>query len=556
MGAGPIGSAPFPLTHTEPHPYRTAPMNLTESQQAAVMSRHQNRLIVAGPGSGKTHTTIAAIRHDIELMDEAGDRDAQERVIAITFTHAGAEKLREKLHHEGILPFHVGTLHSFCLRVVQYFTPGNRIAMLTPEVAAATIMSIAQGLRVKGLTAEGLQQYMAGLRNAGTDYELVANAYRKQLRQAGAADFNTILEQALELMPRFTTEKGWLLYVDEFQDSAPIDLKLYRALWCQRRWVVGDPDQNIFSFRGATLDNIMELAKSPTWEVCYLEDNFRSGSTILWAAQELIALNKNRLKVRQTARMPWQGQIRSTVHETEVHEVVDIITWIEEHPGEELAILCRYNANREQIEKALRLAKVDLPDPPPPLPKDFQLGCAVLALLANPTSRLAHHAVLRGMYGEKKTQELIERDSAAVPKTWSDEILMWRDMADTLKGFGLSRDFLFLAHRASQEGDTLDPAAILIGIRPTVEPRNAKIRILTMHGAKGLEFDNVWLAAIDLATTPHDIEEERRLFYVAITRARKSLILTSARTRTNQYTGRPEDRILSPFLTSTTEPKS
>lgn len=532
-------------------------MNLTESQLDAVESRFPNRLIVAGPGSGKTHTTIAAIARDIAIAKSDGDNDAEHRVIAITFTHAGAEKLREKLTEAQICPFHVGTLHSFCLKVCQYFEPDHRIALLSPEVAEDTIKSVITSLRLKGVLPDHVQKYMARMqRQPAADVELVAQAYRKVLQQAGAADFNTILTDALARMPTYTVERGWLLYVDEFQDSAPIDLELYSALVCEKRWVVGDPDQNIFSFRGSTLDNIMELAKSRSWAVHYLEDNFRSGSAIVWAAHELIALNKGRLKKNQTAVMPWIGTITSKVLETEHHEIVEILEWINRHPDDELAILCRYNANREAIEKALRAAKVDLPEPPPPLPKDYRFGTAVLGLLANPSSRLAHHAVLREMYGPKKTQEMVENQVAAVPKTWADEFLMWRDLADALRGFGLSRDFLWLAHRSHEEADSLDPAVVLLGLRPVTEsPRKSRIRIMTMHGAKGLEFDHVWLAAIDIATQPHSIEEERRLFYVAMTRARKSLTLTSCRSRTNHFTGKPEERLMSPFLTPTTEPK-
>lgn len=524
---------------------------LSERQSAAVACTSDNRVIIAGPGSGKTSTTIEAIEQDLARLP-AGSQN-QNRIIAITFTVRAAQQLREKLEARAIFPWHVGTLHSFALRVVSMTNPHGRVALLDEESTAETIVAVAKSLRLS-VSASQVQACMEGRKPMTAPIASVIKAYRKLLRQGNAADYLTVLQDAADMIRSgafepHTPKEGWLLYVDEYQDSAPVDVEIYDALTCQKKWIVGDPDQNIFEWRGSRLMNLIEITKRPGWQLHFLPENFRSKPEIVSAAYGLIRQNETRLDYEPVVTRTTGGFCAVRQFEFPETEIAAIREALDDEgqPGT-WGILTRYNAQRIEIDKALRLAGIYTGEAVEELPKDYRLGMAWLAMLANPASRIAHDALLRAEMGKAAAQRVTEAGQRLVPKTWPDK---WGNVSE-LMGFlssrGVGEQFCELVWSASHATNSLDPSQIALACKPETRYRASRVKVMTMHAAKGLEFDNVWLAATDLASLPKDMEAERRVFYVAMTRAKNHLWISGALRRSNPYTGQPERRIMSPFL--------
>jgi len=519
-------------------------MQLTKSQSTAAVDPSPKKVIIAGPGSGKTHTTIRAIELDIATAKQKGDPNPESRIIAITFTVRAAQQLREKLNEKGIFPFHVGTLHSFILRVMS--STAGRITLLDERSAEDAISGIIKSLRLS-VTAAQVRAVLGLTKKTAPMIETVIKAYRKMLRQANAADYDTLLLDGVDAVRNFKIPGGWFLYVDEFQDSSPVDVAIYNGLECARMWVVGDPDQSIYGWRGARMENLIEIAQRPDFVVHYLPDNFRSTPDVVDACQKLIRQNTKRLNYTPNVVRIDRGRVYSAAYATAEDEVAGIRAAVKDTglPGS-WGILTRYNRDREEIEQALRSAGVDVGDPPPPLPPDYRLGMAWLAMIANPSSRIAHESLLRAQYPAPVAQKRIEMGDAIV-KTWPDAFETWNDLATVLHQKGVGRGFLKLLFDAFEATGSLDPGQLALAMIPEQGGRAGRVRVMTMHGAKGLEFDNVWIAATDLARVPTEIEAERRLFYVAMTRAKNHLWVSCSRVRVNFYTNRVEDRIVSPF---------
>jgi DNA helicase-2/ATP-dependent DNA helicase PcrA len=535
-------------------------MKISNTQYAAINQIIGNTAVIAGPGSGKTTTTVEAIHHDISKLP--GGQENQARVIAITFTNRAAQQLREKLAERRITPYHVGTLHSFCLRIVSAASPTGRVALLDEESAAETIAAVAKTMR-SSCTASQVQDVMQGKKPGKPEILTVIKAYHKLLRQSQAADFNSLLTDALQLLrggflgarpPAPWTDRGWLLYVDEFQDSAPIDLAIYDAMITERMWIVGDPDQNIFEWRGSRLENIIEITKRTGWITNYLPENFRSRPEIVDAATRVIRNNQTRLNYEPIVTRPAGGTVTVRTYQYPEQEVDEIRKAIADPqlPGT-WGILTRYNAHRIEIDKALQLGGIYTGEPQEELPAGYRLGMAWLGMLANPASRIAHDVLMRAEYGTATAQKSMEGGQRLIAKTWPDK---W-DSIDQLLGYlqtrGVSAPFAEMLWAAHQATGSLDPSQLALACQPGIRERPSRVKVLTMHAAKGLEFDHVWLAATDLATAPKQIEQERRVFYVGMTRARETLWMSGVEWRTNPYTKRPERRIQSPFIPRTVE---
>lgn len=526
-------------------------MNLSPSQLHAVVSPSVNRLVIAGPGSGKTHTTVEAIVRDMAFATKEEDPNPCSRAIVVTFTVKAAEEIRDRLANRGIVPYHVGTLHSLCAKIVSSVL-GYRIAVLDQNASEAAIQSLIDSLRAK-VTVNAVRQAIRGEASSTAAQALVA-PYQKLLASSFAEDYDTLLIRAETFAQSFGEKHdGWFLYVDEFQDSAPIDLRIYDRLRCVKRWYVGDPDQCIFEFRGASIDNIMGVSARPQWTTHYLEENYRSETEIVEESQSLIQQNHIRLWSSPRAVKTGMGRVLVTRFFTAEEEIAAIISELRQcRPGEGTwGILTRYNATRAEIENALKSAGMDVGAPPPDRPHDHRLGMAVLAVMANPDSRLANHSWIRAAYPAKIAQGMIERGaSGTLVKDWPDSFETFDQLATTLHRQHLSRGFLELVHAAHKASASLDPSILSTCIVPSATAAPAQFRVMTMHAAKGLEFDNVWIAGADIATSiaADNLEPERRLFYVAMTRARTKLVVSSSLSRVNQYTRKAEERMLSPFL--------
>ncbi|HVY61152.1 MAG TPA: ATP-dependent helicase [Planctomycetota bacterium] len=580
----------------------------TPAQREAIETDHPLVLVLAGPGSGKTSTTVDRIKR---LLDSGV---AHERIAAITFTNAGARELDERLRppplsamsaslaevvagpegvrrmNQGAALGYSGTLHGFCLRMLKAHGGslgyGSRLSIVSPESAESLLASKAAtlgckmtlkdllALKAKGRPARGARLSVA---------ETVVATYYDELREAGILDFDVMLAEAAALFadPKVAAAIGAefdYLFVDECQDSAPLDWSIYAALRIPNKFFVGDPDQMIFGFRGASLDGILALWRNAAAKVIKLEDNFRSHSEICEAAQRLIERNKNRVsKVTTSVKGPGgyvslKGILEgSSIYANEGEEIGMVAREIKAMCGAQsdgdpvpsIAVLARTNAIASAFARTL--AAVSIPvvaRERSDLPRDWAYARAAVELLVDPENDTLAEFYLAALYAKKgatpaNAQSMAHsarRAATAVGRSLNDANLHFgrfrkaSEALSALADLGVSRESQMLAAERYKDlprpvdASVIDLALALAATRDgSKDPAGDGVHVLTIHGAKGREFDVVFLVGFEdeqipgRAKSEAAIEEERRLAYVAATRARKFLFVSWAESRVSPW---------------------
>lgn len=557
----------------------TTTTNFAAEQRAAITSDHSRILCLAGPGSGKTTTLLARLcRLIISGADPAG-------IVCITFTNAAAKDMAERLANEEshmgreLALGYIGTLHGFALRQLSRYGKalgyGERITVLDEQQAADMLIDVAVRLgamkrgndpREARKVPKKLQEARESLRRSGrprTPAELAVASYLRELRAASACDFDTILDDFLRLAQPFgrmeAMEKGPPLptidhlFVDEYQDSGELDAAIYEALPALNRFLVGDPDQAIYSFRGGRVGNILELSRRPGVELHILEGNYRSGAAICQAANRLIGHNSNRVqKATAPALERWAGAIYGPhLHQTAEQELTNVIEEVavimEATAADDIAILCRTNALALEFTKAAESRGLPIRKKKPQLlPGDWALARAALDFLNAPRSDLTALQLLRaarGAEGAAQAKRLAAIEQKPVYKllpTGIDEPpASWKKSAEALARLTVSLESI---ERIQEKAETLpawDLPALCFAIARDLEAApewGSGITITTLHAAKGREWSSVFLPGCEQEICPgtaktRDIEEERRLFFVGITRAKDRLFLSHAKSR-------------------------
>lgn len=568
--------------------------NRTPAQERAVTSTSPTILAIAGPGSGKTKTTVDRIWHLIETGTNP------EHIVAITFTNAAARELEERIAKacpEDHLPprlGYVGTLHGFALRMLkQYGTDlgyGDRMSIISPESAEDLLQSKADALGCKTklkdlLKLKSLGRPVTHIQAPGhpaerrrlTVEETVIQSYYQDLAEAGIVDFDVMLEEFARMVTNgFLPESYTHLFVDEVQDSARIDWAIYLGLPIANKFFVGDPDQAIYAFRGGDLNGILQLAARPDVEVIQLEANFRSHSEICEAADRLIGHNTNRVAKRTISAKGPGGCVdilEATGNEGE--EAAKICHSLKNDGWlyDEIAVLTRTNNQAFEIQKQLEAAGLPvIKREKSTLPRDWSYARATIELMANPDNDTLAYFYLMARYqavgdtpGEaRKAANIARRTAAASGKTINAQSISLRaglTPTEALQSMGSvsaeARMLMAQIAKETQPETVLDLALACANHRETVEEAKDQqphgIHCITIHAAKGREFDAVYLAGMEDELMPgskaddNNVEEERRLAFVAITRARQFLMITHAARRTTSW-GAIQSRTPSRFI--------
>lgn len=584
-------------------------VDLTERQRGAVVSSHKNILCIAGPGSGKTEVLARRIRRVVE------DGADPAQLVAITYTNKAARNLQERVgsaqhpapahapnltHNVPIVLGFAGTLHGFCLRMLRdhgtLYGYGARTGVIDEDAAAELLADKAEQQGSKATIKKLLELKALGrpVRLSGIPYsrdQLVVVAYCEELREAGLLDFDLILTEFLRLLrldPVFAAAiSGRFTHIfwDEKQDSGGPDWDIAEYIPISNKFLVGDPDQSIFGFRGSTPGRLLEYAKRRDVEIHTLEENFRCAQEICEAANRLIWLNPNRLE-KET--VPVAGAIFGEVNNLtpsrneaqEINFVMDLVRLDGNEHGGSVAILCRSNAVADSFRAAAVAEGYAVEEEPKDtMPPDWGLARALIEFLAQPNSDtlaffyVAAREVKRGMKpleARRKAHEIRRAAQAAgksISAQWFDFVKDHRDSGSTanyvgrmLDREGISRESTAIIVTKMTElpfGSGLDALALSVARNeraPVPKNDDATITITTIHSAKGREWDAVFIAGYEDELTPGhaksaDVEEERRLAFVAITRARFRLYFSSSATRRASWGNRPiEDRHPSRFI--------
>lgn len=540
---------------------------LSEKQQQIVDANDKHILVVAGPGSGKTQTTVARIAR---LLCKKNP----ESIAAITFTVNAANELKKRLldamTQEGKRLAermrYVGTLHGFCLRLIQEHPEisgyHDGLGVIDNEDAEELLKEKAAAMKYRGSTSR-LLDIKSGSIKAPSPHSLeylVIQAYQRELRSTNTIDFDQILEVAHKVV---TARGGYtgvdLLFVDEFQDVGYMDALIYGAMRCEK-FFVGDPDQAIYGFRGGDITAILAAANSPAWETFALENNYRSGVTICRAATKLIANNKNRVDKITRPLRPEAGEFVVREFKNDVEEMRALVEELLKVPNiHETAILCRTNKLAESFAITLQAMGLNVRAKRDEIPDDWPLTRALALFTLNPNDARLGARLLEFQHGKDEARRLTLEAKAAgktinqihfnMPEltTTSGTAFVEHVFALTVSArFGTSAESIALLKETmgTRNWDTkAQMGAALIEAGKQVHEEGQGVTVTTIHGSKGREFDTVYLPGWDQEIFPGtkqgaDLEEERRLAFVGITRAKNKCVVMHAHSRRNPYTNR------------------
>jgi superfamily I DNA/RNA helicase len=555
--------------------------NMTAAQKIAATSDAECVLVAAGPGSGKTATLVERMKF---LQSFGADLN---RMAVLTFTNAAADELRRRFTEtpdgaavdNPVEPGFLGTLHAFALRMLRELGSnwgyGGRISIVSPESAQDLLLSKAKSLGCKSSIEELLALKAQGRPAPGERLDIakvVVTGYLDDMRAAGVVDYDALLNEFDRLLDEeaFTYEIAKLfdcLFVDEVQDSAPVDWRIYHGLPMRMKFYVGDTDQAIYSFRGGRVEGMLAQSFDARTLNVLLQENFRSTSEICEAAQRLIEHNKNRIDKKTISAVGPGGVvcvIPPVVSESaEIETVAALVR--DSFETRSIAILARTNFIADGFRRSLPRHGVPVIDVKrTALPRDWRLARAFVELAVNPENDALAFFFLVQLYAlrggnaadARGAAHAVRNAAAAAGKTINRANLGFapvtrpESVVEAMKAQPISRESRAIVAdmlRKLPRGSTaLDLALALGEVREFVieeEVGGKGVHVLTMHGAKGREFDVVVLAGFEEEALPgraarlgpEAIEEERRLAYVAATRARYNLFITSASSRKSAW---------------------
>jgi len=651
--------------------------SLNPQQRAAVVHAGSPLLIVAGAGSGKTRVLTYRIAHLL------AHREAQPgEILAITFTNKAAGEMKERvsaLVGPRARAMWVSTFHSMCVRILraEAKTLGLKSTFSIYDQADSlrlmTMVCRDLDLDPKRYPARAMATQVSNLKNELVDPEtwkdrastaldkVLAEAYdlyQRRLREAHALDFDDLIMTTVNLMQAFPAvaehyrRRFRHVLVDEYQDTNHAQYVLVRELVgtaagsAERRTadgdlvraasavppaelcVVGDADQSIYAFRGATIRNILEFERDyPQATTILLEQNYRSTQTILSAANAVIARNPNRKPKNLWSEAGNGEKIRGYVADNEHDEAawvageIDRLSDSEGTPPSEIAVFYRTNAQSRVFEEIF--IRVGLPYKVVGGVRFYERRevrdmLAYLRAISNPTDLVSLRRILN-----TPRRGIGDRAEACVEALASRERIPFGDALErcaeapgiVVRSVAAIRDFTALMAElrgvAAGEGNgpsavleaVLDRTGYLTGLETSDDPQDESrvdnlrelvsvareyeeqraegvatladfleqvalvadadsipdaeggvVTLMTLHTAKGLEFPVVFLTGMEDGVFPHlrtlgdaaELEEERRLAYVGITRARRRLSLSRAITRSAW--GRPSYNPPSRFL--------
>jgi len=542
---------------------------LDPEQRAVASSPHGPMVVIAGAGTGKTR----AITHRIAYAVRTGVHQPH-RVLALTFTARAAGELRTRLRTLGVAGVQARTFHAAALRQLHYFWP-QAIGGPAPEVLAQKAGAIGEAVgrlrlqvdrtALRDLAAEvewakvGLlpvESYAAHARSqrreppAGLDATAMARVmavYEEVKAERGVIDFEDVLLVLLGILrdrsdiAETVRAQYRHFVVDEYQDVNALQCALLEA-WLGDRadlCVVGDPAQTIYSFAGASAAHLLDFpTRHPGAQVLRLVRNYRSTPEVLALANGLLRGPggvRRSGSVELVAQHP-SGPVPTIVtHADDPAEARAVAAAIRERldagePASGIAVLFRTNAQSELVESAL--SDLDVPYLVRGGERFFQRREVREALV-----------LLRGA---------ARSDDGTVPLSdLTRDVLLgagWSHRAPSSGGAARERwESLSALAALADDLVALDPAATMGDLVRELDERAASqhapevqgVTLASFHAAKGLEWDTVHLIGcsdgllpITMAETPEAIEEERRLLYVGVTRARRNLTLSWASTRT------------------------
>jgi DNA helicase II / ATP-dependent DNA helicase PcrA len=517
--------------------------DLNPEQRRAVEAVRGPVCILAGAGSGKTTTITRRIANQV-----ASGAFPASAILAVTFTDKASTEMRTRLEALGIAGVRACTFHSAALSQLRYFSsdePGRILASkalmlrhigntlprpyrFRPAGDLATEIEWAKNRR---LTPAAYPRALDG-HEPPIPRDLMTRVFREYERRkadGGWVDFEDLLELAIRLFdddPNAIAEvrdRYRSFTVDEYQDVNLLQQTPLERLLGDRDELcaVGDDYQSIYAFTGATPEYLLRMPERfPNATVVRLEANYRSSPEVLGLANRLVPRLGGAEKVLRTARAGGPEPVTRGLPDSEgeaafLVERVRSLHADDGVPYEEMALLIRTNARSADFEEAL--ADAEIP---------FQ-GSALLA-------RDAARQLLKGLRRASDSKLAAQVRRTALEQGWLENPPDRLGEREVTRQQDLSR-LVRLAEQFDDGTKTVPEYVAYLEERFGPGGENRGVHLLTLHRAKGLEFDAVFLPRLEerelpwkLAKSPSELDEERRLFYVGMTRARRHLVITWA----------------------------
>ena len=519
---------------------------LDDDQRRAAEVAHGPLLIIAGPGSGKTRTLTHRIAHLV-----AAHGVPASACLAITFTRRAATEMRERLAH--LLPATeqaaIHTFHSLGLSILRELWD-VRVAS-----EAECVALLKEVLDVSERKAQSLARAISKAKRTMAPSSDLADAmatYQRALAQRNRVDFDDLIgltADALASDPALAAryhERFHFICVDEFQDVDEQQYRLLRLLAPDDLCVIGDPNQAIYGFRGADASCFDRFrADYPDTTVVSLARNYRSSGTIVTASSQVIGSAPG----EPLAAMVRDMHERITIHAapTERAEAEFVVATIERLIGGHSFF--SIDSGRAQGEPRTDLGFADFAVL---YRTDAQAAALVEAFERSgiPFKKSSHEPLSEQPVVRALLEKLKDGDQPLGQQLMAAAAHM-EEHAETL-ATALQRLMTIAESHAQDRARFLDAVALATE-SDFFDPRADRVSLLTLHAAKGLEFPVVFIVGLEDGILPltfgsgdDTTAEERRLFYVGMTRAKDQLILSRARTRV--WRGRVRELAASPFL--------
>ncbi len=559
--------------------------NLNDSQKQAVLYIKGPSIILAGAGSGKTRVLISKV---INLIKNYNINPR--RILMITFTNKAAEEMKKRIGINYQLGY-IGTFHSFCAKILRI--DGEKIGLkknfliYDENDQISLIKSILKKIDInKKLTPFYFLNRISAAKNKmisfsrylsffsdynASDVVLIYEQYEKELKKNNAVDFDDLLNKTVELflekkdiLKKYQEHYQYIL-VDEFQDTNFVQYILTKLLGESHKniTIVGDFSQSIYSWRGAEIENLKKFEKDfPESKIFYLEKNYRSTQPILDFAYKVISQNQTHPILNLSTDKKRGEDIVFYEAENEEDEgfyITDIINNLKNNYSlSNIAVLYRTNAQSRIIEEVFLhrgIPYILIGGTRFYERKEIKDVLSYLRLIINPNDKLSLERILKiGKNRFRKFQEYYQKNKDYLLQKNTNDLIEdifkatnYLDQYDVNDEEDYSRienikELKSVALNFPNLIDFLEQVSLVESEYFEGEKNNKNkdaVKMMTLHQAKGLEFSVVFIAGVEDGILPHSksiddifsIEEERRLFYVGITRAKERLFITYAKKR-------------------------
>lgn len=536
-------------------------MKLNENQKKAVETQSNKVLVVAGPGTGKTRVITERVKWLVETQNIP-----MNSIMVLSFSHKAAGELIERLNKYDLKSEWIGTFHSICFKLLIFYGNYGKMKIIDDQDQ----QQILEKLNIKTLTPDKISSIKDGImENHCFSNEI--DKYNEFLRQNDMIDFADLINHTIELLqsnPNLQhnlNEKFSHIMIDEYQDTSEKQNILIELLSKNTNlFCVGDDDQSIYGWRGANVKNIINFSKKDNVEIINLDHNYRSTTSIIDAANKIIAFNRNRIKKSPWTKNSENNKIIVCCSSNESKFIMNQINQIKSNNNNcSIGILLRTGSlvrdfkaqfdqmglktvlksginffQRKEIKiilNYLRAIKFDDffsleyiinipkrgigPKKISIMNEMFNNNESIDNIIKTINEDFYHQWINIKSFNYNSCDQIIEYilNLIFTENNYfnSEEISNINLLIDRAKSYNNLEHFL---------QDTMIGGAI--------EQECFIPQIMTIHGAKGLEFDYLFLPSMTEGVFPNframieSPEEERRLAYVAFTRAKLQLFIS------------------------------